>query len=67
MSISPRSKELLDLSPAARASVARSEDEASIPAERLLAIRQRVLDGTYDSLAVLGAVAARMQRSGVLR
>jgi len=64
---SSRSKELLDLSPAARAFVARSEDEGPIPAERLLAIRQRVIDGTYESLAVLGAVAVKLQRSGALR
>jgi anti-sigma28 factor (negative regulator of flagellin synthesis) len=60
-------RDVLDLSPAARALVARSEDEGSLSAERLLQIRQRILDGTYDSPVVLDAVAAALRSSRDLR
>lgn len=60
-------RDVLDLSPAARAFVARTEEEGSLPAERLLQIRQRILDGTYDSPVVLDAVASALRSSGDLR
>lgn len=60
-------RDVLDLSPAARALVARSEDEGSLSAERLLQVRQRILDGTYDTPVVLDAVASALRKSGDLR
>ena len=60
-------RDVLDLSPAARALVARSEDEGSLSAERLLQVRQRILDGTYDSPVVLDAVASALRTSGDVR
>ena len=60
-------RDVLDLSPAARALVARTDDEGSLSAERLLQIRQRILDGTYDSPVVLDAVATALRSSGDLR
>lgn len=60
-------RDVLDLSPAARALVARSDEEGTLSAERLLQIRQRILDGTYDSPVVLDAVAAALRQSGDVR
>jgi anti-sigma28 factor (negative regulator of flagellin synthesis) len=60
-------RDVLDLSPAARALVARSDEDGSLSAERLLQIRQRILDGTYDSPAVLDSVASALRSSGDLR
>ncbi len=65
--VAARPKDVLDLSPAARAFVARAEDEGTLSAERMLQIRQRVLDGAYDSPAVLDAVAHKLRQSGDLR
>ncbi len=60
-------RDVLDLSPAARALVARSDEDGSLSAERLMQIRQRILDGTYDSPVVLDAVASALRTSGDLR
>ena len=60
-------RDVLDLSPAARALVARSDEDGSLSADRLLQIRQRILDGTYDSPVVLDAVAAGLRKSGRVR
>jgi hypothetical protein len=60
-------RDVLDLSPAARALVARSDEHGSLPAERLLQIRQRILDGTYDTPVVVDAVASALRASGDLR
>ncbi len=60
-------RDVLDLSPAARALVARTDEEGSLPAERLLQIRQRILDGSYDAPVVLDAVASALRSSGDLR
>lgn len=60
-------RDVLDLSPAARALVARSDENGSLSAERMLQIRQRILDGTYDSPVVLDAVASALRTSGDLR
>ncbi len=60
-------RDVLDLSPAARAFVARTEEESSLSAERLLQIRQRILDGTYDSPVVIDAVASALRASRDLR
>lgn len=62
-----RQRDVLDLSPAARAFVARADDESPLSAERLLEIRQRVLDGAYDSPEILDAVAAKLRQSNDLR
>lgn len=62
-----RAGDVLDLSPAARAFVARADEGAPLPAERLLEIRQRVLDGAYDTVEVLDSIAAKLLRSGDLR
>ncbi len=66
-SAAPRGRDVLDLSPAARAFVARADEEGGLSAERLLEIRQRVLDGAYDSVEIRDAVAAKLRRSGDLR
>lgn len=60
-------RDVLDLSPAARALVARSDEDGSLSAERLMQIRQRILDGSYDSPAVVDAVASALRASGDLR
>lgn len=60
-------RDVLDLSPAARAFVARSEGEGALSAERLLELRQRILDGAYDAPVVLDAVASALRASGDLR
>ncbi|MBL8995763.1 MAG: hypothetical protein KJZ74_12375 [Gemmatimonadales bacterium] len=56
-------RDVLDLSPAARALVAQAGEEDGLSAERLLEIRGRVLDGSYDAPAVLDAIAANILRS----
>ena len=56
-------RDVLDLSPAARAFVARAEGDESLSAERMLEIRGRVLDGSYDAPAVLDAIATSILRS----
>jgi len=60
-------RDVLDLSPAARALVARSDEDGSLSAERMMQIRQRILDGTYDSPVVRDAVASALRKSGDLR
>jgi len=60
-------RDVLDLSPAARALVARTEDEGALSAERMLELRTRVLDGSYNSPAVLDVLARRLRTSGDLR
>ncbi len=60
-------RDVLDLSPAARALVARSDGEGALSAERLLELRQRILDGAYDAPAVLDGVASALRASGDLR
>lgn len=56
-------RDVLDLSPAARALAARVEGDDPLSAERLIELRQRVLDGRYDSPAVLEAIADALVRS----
>lgn len=65
--VAQRHRDVLDLSPAARAFVARAEDEGTLSAERVLELRQRVLDGAYDAPAILDAVASKLWQSGDLR
>ncbi len=60
-------RDVLVLSPAARAMVARSDEGESLSAERLMQIRQRILDRTYDSPVALDAVASALRTSGDLR
>ncbi len=60
-------RDVLDLSPAARALVARTDDESSLSAERMLELRSRVSDGTYNSPSVIEALARRMRSSGDIR
>ena len=60
-------RDVLDLSPAARALVARTEEDATLSAERMLELRTRVSDGTYNSPSVINELARRMRSSGDLR
>ena len=59
-------RNVLELSPAARALAARVEGDDALSAERLIELRQRVLDGRYDSPAVLEAIADALKRSSDL-
>lgn len=59
-------RSVLELSPAARALAARVEGDDALSAERLIELRQRVLDGRYDSPAVLEAIADALVRSSDL-
>lgn len=56
-------RDVLDLSPVAWALVARGERDATLTAERLLELRGRVLDGSYDSPDVLDSIALSILRS----
>ena len=56
-------REVLDLSSAACAREARSKEDGSLSSEQLLQLRQRILDGTYDTPGVLDAVASALRKS----
>ena len=56
-------RDVLDLSPAARALVSRAEGEDSLSAERLMELRGRVLDGSYDAPTVVQAIARALIRN----
>ena len=56
----------VQISDAGRALAARGSREGGLTAERATEIRQRVLDGAYNSLAVVDEVARRILGSGDL-
>lgn len=64
--ISPKSGDAVQISDAGRALAARGNSDAGLSPERTAQIRQRVLDGAYNSLAVVDEVARRVLGSGDL-
>ena len=64
--VAPRSGDAVQISDAGRALAARGNAEPGLTPERTAQIRQRVLDGAYNSLAVVDEVARRISRSGDL-
>jgi hypothetical protein len=56
----------VQISDAGRALAARGNKEAGLSPERTAQIRQRVLDGAYNSIAVVDEVARRILGSGDL-
>jgi anti-sigma28 factor (negative regulator of flagellin synthesis) len=55
------------ISDAGRALAARGDKDAGLTSERTAQIRQRVLDGGYNSLAVIDDVARRISGTGDLK
>ena len=64
--VAPRSGDAVQISDAGRALAARGNAESGLSAERTAQIRQRILDGAYNSLAVVDEVARRIHGSGDL-
>lgn len=62
----PRQSDAVQISDAGRALAARDGKASSLTPERTAQIRQRVLDGAYNSLAVIDQVASRILDSGDL-
>ena len=58
-------RDVVDISSAARALVARDGDESVSP-ERLVALRQQVLEGAYNQTETIEALARRIRLSGDL-
>jgi negative regulator of flagellin synthesis FlgM len=56
----------VQISDAGRALAARGSSTSGLDPERAAQIRQRVLDGAYNSLSVVDEVARRIQSSGDL-
>lgn len=62
----PVANDVVAFSPAARAMAAREGDE-TLSAERLVALRQQVLEGAYNQADTIAKLAARLRVSGDVR
>ncbi|MEO8620958.1 MAG: hypothetical protein ABI625_07825 [bacterium] len=62
----PVKSDAVQISDAGRALAARGRDDSALSPERTAQIRQRVLDGAYNSLSVIDHVARRILVSGDL-
>lgn len=64
--VASKAGDAVQISDAGRALAARGNPDAGLTPERTAQIRQRVLDGAYNSLAVVDEVARRILGSGDL-
>ncbi|MEP6619836.1 MAG: hypothetical protein ABJE47_10985 [bacterium] len=64
--VAPKAGDAVQISDAGRALAARGHSDVGLTPERTAQIRQRVLDGAYNSLAVVDEVARRVLGSGDL-